>query len=158
MPPPLPPATLQTSTLPAPLAIPSVLSSRPVILDAPPWDQTSAPAWFAEMQQQAWHEFTALPLPSRKNESWRFADLTQLKFDTFVSAPEAESALVKRLIARSRGLGTKAGRIIFINDRLVHIDAALAKSGLRLETLPDGFETAKHLLNSLAAPLGSAGL
>ena len=154
--PPLPSAALQTSTLPPPLASPSVIPPRSVTAEAPPWDHAATPSWFEEMQRQAWHEFTELPLPSRRNESWRFADLAQLNFEAFVSAPEAESALVKSLIARSRGLATTAGRIIFINDRLVHVDASLAKSGLRLETLPNGFETAKHLLNSLAAPLGSA--
>ena len=146
---------MQSPTLPVLLAPSPVLPSRSVILDAPQWNHAAAPEWFAQMQQQAWLEFARLPMPGRRDETWRFADLAQLQFDPFVEAPAASAALVADLITRSRGLATSAGRIIFVNDRLVHVDASLAKSGLRITTLPDGFADAKHLLNALAAPLGS---
>jgi Fe-S cluster assembly protein SufD len=126
-----------------------------VILDAPSWNHAQTPAWFAEMQQTAWHEFASLPLPSRKDEAWRFADLTKLKFDHFNDAPAADTAVVARLIGLSQELKESAGRVIFVNDRLVHIDSQLAACGISVETLATGFDNAKHLLNSISSRLGS---
>ena len=36
------------------------------------------PAWWLDRKREAWARFTALPLPKRTDESWRFATLTGL--------------------------------------------------------------------------------
>lgn len=145
----MPPAVLDAPPVPTPP------SPRSVILDAPAQNHAQAPAWFAQMQQTAWHEFASAPMPNRKNEAWRFADFGKLKFDQFTDAPAAPAATVARLLARSTLLAETAGRLIFVNDRLVHVDASLAASGVTVETLPLGYEHAKHLLNAISSRLGS---
>ncbi len=140
---------------PAVLDAPTVTPTRSVMLDAPSWNHAQAPAWFAEMQQTAWHEFASLPMPNRKVEAWRFADFGKLKFEQFGAAPAASAEEVANLIARSQLLAESAGRVIFVNDRLVLVDAALSACGVMVETLPSGFEPAKHLLNSISSRLGS---
>ena len=57
--------------------------AQPSILDSAPETPAVFPAWFAELQQQAWQTFQEADLPSRKNENWRFGNLKQLSFDQF---------------------------------------------------------------------------
>ena len=140
---------------PAVLDAPSAKSTQPAILDAPAWDHANVPAWFSEMQQLAWHNYTSLPLPSRRDESWRFADLTKLKFDAFIDSAAVDIATEADLISRSTGVENSAGRIIFINGRLVHLDSGLKQLGITLQTLPDALEASKHLLNAVSSRLGS---
>ena len=49
----------------------------------------TVPAWFTEQQEAALKEYEALPMPTRKDETWRFGNLKQLDFDGF--APEQNS-------------------------------------------------------------------
>ena len=50
---------------------------------------TTTPAWFEESQQRAQAEYEALPMPTRKDETWRFGNLKQLDFGDYT--PEASS-------------------------------------------------------------------
>ena len=56
---------------------------RSVFLDAPSWNHAAVPAWFAQSQLSAWEAFTNLPMPGRKDEAWRFANLKLLELDAF---------------------------------------------------------------------------
>ncbi|MBK1832404.1 Fe-S cluster assembly protein SufD [Verrucomicrobiaceae bacterium R5-34] len=47
------------------------------------------PTWFADLQEQAQKEYQDLPMPSRKDETWRFSNLKQLAFEDFT--PEESS-------------------------------------------------------------------
>ena len=48
------------------------------------------PAWFEEIQQSAQAEYDTLPMPSRKDENWRFGNLKQLDFDGFTPEDSSE--------------------------------------------------------------------
>ena len=48
------------------------------------------PAWFEEIQQSAQAEYDTLPMPSRKDENWRFGNLKQLDFDGFTPENSSE--------------------------------------------------------------------
>jgi Fe-S cluster assembly protein SufD len=52
---------------------------------------TTVPAWFADLQEAAKAEYESLPMPTRKDEAWRFANLKQLDFDGYT--PEERSAI-----------------------------------------------------------------
>ena len=41
------------------------------------------PDWFIASQRQAWELFTNLSMPGRKDENWRFANVSALQFDAF---------------------------------------------------------------------------
>lgn len=59
--------------------------AQPSILESAPQTAAALPAWFADLQQQAWQEFLDTPMPSRKDENWRFGNLKQLSFEQFVA-------------------------------------------------------------------------
>jgi len=49
------------------------------------------PSWFGQLQEQAQQEYQDLPMPSRKDENWRFGNLKQLAFEEF--SPEESSEI-----------------------------------------------------------------
>lgn len=59
-------------------------------------NQTPAdfPEWFAQLQQQAWQEFLEAPMPTRKDEVWRFGNLKQLDFEAFSDEQQGEISYV----------------------------------------------------------------
>ncbi len=70
-------------------------------------------------QNGAWEEFTALPMPKRTDEAWRFANLKRLDLAPFTQATPVTDSAREELIARSKGLASAAGRMIFGNDQLL---------------------------------------
>ena len=70
------------------------------------------PAWFAQSQLSAWESFTNVPMPSRKDEAWRFADLKLLDFDAFAMMPNG-------MAGKAASLENTAARLVFVNDHLV---------------------------------------
>ena len=91
---------------------------RSVFLDAPSWNHAGLPAWFAQSQRSAWESFTNLPMPSRKNEAWRFADLKLLDFESFKS-PATDPAISPGTAVQ---LAKTAARLVFVNDTLFSSD------------------------------------
>ena len=70
-------------------------------------------------QAEAWEKFTALPMPVRTDENWRFANVKDLDLSAYSRALPLGDATSDELLARSRGLATVAGRMIFANDQLL---------------------------------------
>ncbi|MEJ6571990.1 MAG: Fe-S cluster assembly protein SufD [Akkermansiaceae bacterium] len=60
------------------------------ILETQPQTASDLPEWFVALQQQAWQEFLNAPMPSRKDEVWRFGNLKQLDFDGFSDEKNTE--------------------------------------------------------------------
>ena len=80
------------------------------------------PDWFRDQQRAAWKQFESLPKPTRKDQTWRFAnvdllDLTPFKFGGTLSDHDRAE-----ILDQSRGLDEVAGRLIFAGDELVHRD------------------------------------
>jgi len=84
------------------------------------------PAWWIAAKQEAWNEFTALPMPARNDENWRFANLKGLSLDDFI-VPEEHSSLVPHLPNFPH-----ASEIIFSNRQTV------GRSGLPQELVDQG--------------------
>lgn len=59
------------------------------ILESAPQTPAAFPSWYAELQQQAWQKFLDAPMPSRKDENWRFGNLKQLNFEHFVAEEQS---------------------------------------------------------------------
>jgi len=53
------------------------------ITEAVPTTPTEFPAWFADLQKQAWQQYLDTPMPTRRDETWRFGNLKQLDFSEF---------------------------------------------------------------------------
>jgi Fe-S cluster assembly protein SufD len=70
-------------------------------------------------QPSAWETFSALPMPKRTDEAWRFANLKRLDLSSFTQPLPITDLVRKDLLVRSRGLDTAAGRMVFGNDQLL---------------------------------------
>ncbi len=69
--------------------------------------------------RDAWNAFTALPMPKRTDEAWRFANLKRLDLTPFSQPLPITHTVREELLSRSRGVGAAAGRMIFGNDQLL---------------------------------------
>ncbi|MDB6132424.1 MAG: Fe-S cluster assembly protein SufD [Verrucomicrobiales bacterium] len=115
---------------------------RSVFLDAPSWNHAAVPAWFAQSQLSAWETFANLPMPGRRDESWRFADLKLLDFDSY-TAPADDDGEVPDL-ENTALLEKTAARLVFVNDRLV--SRGISDTSLQVLTLAEALERHGDLL------------
>ena len=75
------------------------------------------PAWFREVQRQAWEEFLSTPTPTRHQEAWRFSNVRALDLSGLHQGVQEEPP--SSLIERSVGLASDATRLVFANDTLI---------------------------------------
>lgn len=106
-------------------------SSRPCSLASTPNPQfqedTAWPAWFRELQSQAWTEFLSTPAPARTQEAWRFSNLQALDLSGLqCEAPATTPALVQNSI----GLAQDATRIIFANQSVISEETTNLPAGV----------------------------
>lgn len=113
------------------------------------------PAWWTAAKQAAWNEFSALPMPTRANENWRFSNLKGLDLEEF-QAPEDPASLVPHLPNFPH-----ASEIIFSNRQLVGrtgLPADLSEQGVIFapldEALRDHGDLIRQYFQSAPANLG----
>ncbi|MBV9464266.1 MAG: SufD family Fe-S cluster assembly protein, partial [Verrucomicrobiae bacterium] len=82
---------------------------------AGPAGALSEQAWWSEKQLAAWKLFQSLPMPSRKDEDWRFTNVSEIKIE---GAHDATFSLdeEKDAVGRSNGVPEFAAKIIFGNN------------------------------------------
>ena len=68
----------------------STMIAQPSIYESAPQTPAAFPAWFSDLQKQAWQDFQDAPMPTRKDENWRFGNLKQLSFDEFVAEEKSD--------------------------------------------------------------------
>ena len=101
------------------------------------------PAWWIAAKQEAWNEFNSLPMPSRKDEHWRFANLKGLALGDF-QVPEDHSSLVPRLPDFPQ-----ASEIIFSNCQVVGrtgLPQELADQGVIFASLDEALRDHSDLM------------
>jgi len=81
--------------------------------------QQGAPAWWQELKKKAFAAYGALPLPTRKNETWRFASISGLSLEGYDFGATATGAVHTELADRARLVAQRAGRIVFADNQLV---------------------------------------
>ena len=86
------------------------------------------PDWFHHDQQAAWDLFQSLPLPSRRDEPWRFANIKATDLSGFSAAAPVRDAA--DLVSRSSGLTGLSAKLVFGNDALLHSETADLPSGV----------------------------
>ena len=70
-------------------------------------------------QAEAWRKFSAIPMPVRTDENWRFANVKDFDLSRYSRALPLGDATSDELLGRSRGLAQVAGRMVFANDQLL---------------------------------------
>lgn len=91
----------------------------------------------ADSRECSWKDFNVLPMPNRRMEEWRFASLSQVRFDDFGLPGKVSEDCAQALIARSNRVADVAGTLVFADDRLVagSLSPELAAQGVVLAPL-----------------------
>ena len=117
------------------------------------------PAWWIAAKQEAWTEFNALPLPTRSDENWRFANLAGLSLEGY-ELPEEHATLVPHLPDFPH-----ASELIFSNRQVVGrtgLPAELSEQGVIFapldEALRDHGDLVRRHFQQHPANLGSEKL
>jgi Fe-S cluster assembly protein SufD len=98
------------------------------ILDGASSRNADLPGWFREQQQAAWTEFQNLPMPAVKDQAWRFSNIKALDLDPYhLPSAAISDADARHLLDRSTELSETAGRLVFVDDRLLERDAPFEK-------------------------------
>jgi Fe-S cluster assembly protein SufD len=84
------------------------------------------PGWFHEQQRAAADQYESLPQPSRRDESWRFANLQAVDLQDFAPARPLAADAAAELTGRSIGVSSADTRLIFANDELLARPATAA--------------------------------
>lgn len=100
------------------------MSARPKtsLLQGPQLSFPTDQAWWQEGRRQAWAQFQALPMPKRKDEDWRFADLRRLTLEPYLHEEEPALADLEPCVEQSQAGFDSAGCAIFADNLLLQHD------------------------------------
>ncbi|MEM8868437.1 MAG: Fe-S cluster assembly protein SufD, partial [Verrucomicrobiota bacterium] len=86
-------------------------------LDAPTTSTASQePAWLTTRREEGKAQFEILPMPSARDERWRFASTGRLSIDDYESELAPSEQTLAALAERSSLVTERAGRLIYVND------------------------------------------
>ena len=111
---------MSTALLPSE-ALTTVETEQTWFASAPVSDpNASMPSWYRDLQASSWLRFNELPVPTRTNQHWRFADLKMIRFADLT--PATPCGQPDRLIARALEERPEsfAAHFIFANNQLIH--------------------------------------
>lgn len=97
---------------------------------APVRNETSAPGWFLARAEAAWAEFQKLPVPSVKDESWRYSNAKNIELALHSPAIAATEAQKQQALAASEGLKERTARFVFVNDELIESQTDALPAGV----------------------------
>ena len=88
------------------------------------------PDWYLQIQADCWHNFLETPVPVRKDEAWRFADLKKSRIERInrVDSTSDPSSIVERF--RSNRVDSAIGHCLFANGLLVDSDLSRLPEGV----------------------------
>lgn len=120
------------------------------VLETPTHSSTaSEPSWLADRRAAGLEQFNALPMPSAKEELWRFASVGKLDIDGFQPAAAPDDAVLAALADRSDLVTDRAGRCVFVDDApaaFEGVSAELAAQGVCYLPLADAIEQHPELM------------
>lgn len=96
------------------------------------------PDWWLEMKRKAMTDYLALPMPTRKAEQWRFANLRGLEIDSYQFNPAHHDQHRDRIRQANLLVTHYAGRMVFVDDGLLEhepVSPDLAKLGVIWEPI-----------------------
>jgi len=127
-----------------------------VWMDSPPVQITGLefPEWYLTFQKASWERFESLPVPSRNDENWRYADLKKSRFEQLTPA---KSAKVPGIVT-SDPFEKAAARFVFANGVLQDFDTSGMPQGAICapinHAIADGGERLKPYFDVDAKRLG----
>ncbi len=110
---------------------------------------STEPSWLAERRHAGLELFKSLPMPTAKDEAWRFASVGRLSIDDYTPTEAPSEDKAQALIERSDLVAERAGRLVYVDDALVRfegIDEELAERGVVFLPLAEAIEQRPDLL------------
>lgn len=107
--------------------------------------KTTLPEWWSDGSRKAWEAYQSLPMPSRKDEDWRFASIKTIQLDAYevAKSPETPPAELPEFEIES------SIRFRFINGECVstsELPGELKEKGVIFTTLLDAVENHPELV------------
>jgi hypothetical protein len=94
---------------------PQEASAGTILSGRPDGRNADMPEWFRARQQEAWTRFNALPMPTRKDQAWRFSTSTRSTFRRS-SSGRRHATRTPRHPRALHPLDEVAGRLIYADD------------------------------------------
>ena len=107
------------------------------------------PQWLYDRRNSGNETYYNLPVPSSKDENWRFASVISEDIDAFNSAPVPEKHAVDYALSNSKLVDDPIAELIFVDDHLVQskpLPKELIDKGVRFLSLNEAIEEHSHLL------------
>jgi Fe-S cluster assembly protein SufD len=127
-----------------------VMAATPQSLLGGPISDPKFPTWWQKGREAAWEKFKAFPMPSRRDEDWRFANVNHLQIDSFHLPASLDPKIKTQIIDWSKLTEFEAmGEVIFGNDQLAHfksVPAELTAKGVIWEPIEQALVNHSDLL------------
>lgn len=116
-----------------------------------PTETTSAngPAWLVERRAAGLEQFKALPMPTARDEMWRFASVGRLSIDGFAPTDTPSAETLAALTKRSNLVTDREGLSAYVNDTQAAfegVSAELTSQGVIYLTIADAIEQHPELM------------
>lgn len=83
----------------------------------------SEPTWLSERRTAGLSLFNELPMPTARDESWRFASVGRLSIDDYKACSETSADTLKALVERSNLVSERAGSVVYADDNQASFEA-----------------------------------
>ncbi len=109
----------------------------------------SGPEWLRNLRQSAAARFAEVGFPTRRNEEWRFTNVSPIAETPFALASKTESAMTAETLAGYTYAGMGGTQLVFVNG---HFQADLSSKefpeGVTVSTLSQAMEAAPELIEA----------
>ena len=106
---------------------------------------TNEPAWIAKRRHAGLEQFKSLPMPSARDELWRFASVGRLSIDGFDIAKTPSEKTLAQLTTRSNLVSKRSGISVYVDDTQADFDGISAElSAQGVVYLPINEAIVKH--------------
>jgi Fe-S cluster assembly protein SufD len=131
-----------------------------IMLSPDPATLATTPSWFRARAEAAWKTYESLPLPSTKNEAWRYSNAEVIPLDRLQAARKPSPSQLEQALKYSDSLPEVAAKFVFVNDHLALADLKSVPDQVILMPLADALDThselvAEHFMQQ-ESQLGSA--
>ena len=107
------------------------------------------PTWLAKRRAAGLDQFNNLPLPTARDEAWRFASVGKLSIDDFNPVETPPTTTLDALTERSTLVTARAGRAVFVDDapaRFEGVSAELIAKGVIYLPIAEAIEQHPELM------------
>ena len=113
-------------------------------------DLDTAPAWWKEFKRQSFEAYTNSPMPSRRDEPWRFSSRSRFQSIESYSFDNSDSAKIPQGYREWSSItSSETASLTFVDDRLVEsspLPANLIKTGVLWLPLAEAIQSHRDLL------------